>query len=143
MFFGRLARPLCAVILNPTCVEGAMKFLCLAYGDEKDWKALSKAEQDDMLAADEALRRRGALMAAVKTKVATVTAWDGEPRTTEGPFANLAVPLAGFSVIEAANVEEAVRLVVGTPCARARGAIEIRPILAINDERIGKSLSRD
>ena len=23
-----------------------MKYLCLAYGDEKDWKALSKSEQD-------------------------------------------------------------------------------------------------
>jgi hypothetical protein len=119
-------------------VEEAMKFLCLAYGDEKDWKALTKAEQDEMLAADEALRQRGALMAAVKTEVVTVTAWDAEPKTAEGPFADSAVPLAGFSVVEVANVEEAVRLVAGTPCARAKGAIEIRPILAINDDRIGK-----
>src|SRR5947208_1863323 len=32
-----------------------MKFLCLAYGDEKDWKALS-SEQDTLLAQDEAVR---------------------------------------------------------------------------------------
>lgn len=110
-----------------------MKFLCLAYGDEKDWKALSEAEQNELLAQDEVLRQRGALMAAVKTEVVTVTAWDGVPKSTKGAFAQPAVPLAGFSVIEAESVDEVIRLVAGTPCARARGAIEIRPILAIND----------
>jgi len=33
-----------------------MLFLCLAYGDEKDWKALLKEEQDALLAQDEVLR---------------------------------------------------------------------------------------
>jgi len=42
-----------------------MKFLCLAYGDEKDWNALTKEQQEEFIAADERLRRRGALMAAV------------------------------------------------------------------------------
>jgi hypothetical protein len=54
-----------------------MKFLCLAYGDEKDWKALSKEEQDELLKQDEVIRKRGALMAAVQSDVATVRAWDG------------------------------------------------------------------
>jgi hypothetical protein len=109
-----------------------MKFLCLAYGDEKDWKALSEAEQNELLAQDEVLRQRGALMAAVKTDVVTVTAWDGVPKSTSGAFAKPGLPLAGFSVIEAESVDEVIRLVAGTPCARANGAIEIRPILAIN-----------
>jgi len=30
-----------------------MKYLCLAYGDEKDWSALSAAEKDSRLASDE------------------------------------------------------------------------------------------
>ncbi|MGH8373011.1 MAG: YciI family protein [Gammaproteobacteria bacterium] len=111
-----------------------MKFLCLAYGAEKDWKALSKAEQDELLTQDEALRKRGALMAAVETGVATVRAWDGRPDVKEGTFAHPDVPLAGFSIIEAENIDEAARLVAGTPCARAKGAIEIRPIMMINDE---------
>ncbi len=37
------------------------------------------------------------------------------------------------SIIEAADLDEVIRLVAGTPCARAKGAIEIRPITAIND----------
>ncbi|MGI8899046.1 MAG: hypothetical protein ACR2IB_11715 [Pyrinomonadaceae bacterium] len=32
-----------------------MKYLCLAYGDEKDWKVLSKSEQDELLAQDQVL----------------------------------------------------------------------------------------
>jgi hypothetical protein len=111
-----------------------MKYLCLAYGAEKDLVALSKSEQEALLAQDEVLRQRGALMAAVQRHVTSVRAWDGTPTTTDGALASSSAPLAGFSVIEAADVDEVVRLVAQTPCARARGWIEIRPILAINDD---------
>jgi hypothetical protein len=107
----------------------------LAYGSERDWKELSKAEQDDLLTQDEVLRRKGALMGAVETTVTTVRAWTGVPETVNRPFAELKVPLAGFSVIEAGTVEEVVSLVAQTPCARAKGAIEIRPITVLNDEQ--------
>ena len=113
-----------------------MKFLCLAYGAEKDWNALSKEEQGTLLAQDEALRKRGVLMAAVKTEVTTVRAWDGKPSADNGAYAESNVPLAGFSIIEAADLNEVIQLVAKTPCARAKGAIEIRPISAINDELI-------
>jgi hypothetical protein len=42
-----------------------MKYLILAYGAEKDWKTLSKAEQDELLAQDEVLRKRGGIVAAL------------------------------------------------------------------------------
>jgi hypothetical protein len=113
-----------------------MKYLCLAYGDEKDWNVLTKKEQDEMLAQDEVVRKRGALMAAVQTTTTTVRAWDGKPITTDGAFADSKAPLAGFSIIEAADLDEVIRLVAGTPCARAKGAIEIRPIMAINDFKL-------
>jgi hypothetical protein len=118
-----------------------MKYLCLAYGAEKDWVALSKSEQDALLAQDDVLRQRGALMAAVKTSVTSVRAWDGTPTTTDGALASSSAPLAGFSVIEAADIDEVVRLVANTPCARARGWIEIRPILAINAEQLQQARS--
>jgi hypothetical protein len=114
-------------------MEKAMKYLCLAYGDEKDWNALSKTEQDTLLAQDEALRSRGVLMAAVQPDVTTVRAWDAQPVTMDDAFAQSTVPLAGFSIIEAADMNEVIQLVAGTPCARAKGAIEIRQIIAIND----------
>ncbi len=110
-----------------------MKFLCLAYGAAKDWEALSAEQQEELLAKDEALRQRGTLMAAVESNVVTVKAWDGKPNVTQGAFANSGIPLAGFSVIEADDPGEVVQLVAGTPCARAKGAIEMRSIIAIND----------
>lgn len=48
-----------------------MKYLCLAYGDEKDWNALSETEQDSLLAQDEVLRNRGDLVASVQTAATT------------------------------------------------------------------------
>jgi hypothetical protein len=109
-----------------------MKFLVLAYGHERDWQALSKREQDELLAQDQVLRDRGDLVAAVGETATMVRAWDGTPLASEGPFSVSPLPLAGFGVIEAADLDEAVRLVANTPCARARGAVELRPIAAMN-----------
>ena len=64
-----------------------MKFLCLAYGAESDWNALTSEEQAARLAQDEIIRKRGALMAALGKNVVTVTAWDGRPELTAGSFA--------------------------------------------------------
>jgi hypothetical protein len=105
-----------------------MKYLCLAYGDEKDWKVLTKEEQEALLAQDQVLLKRGDLVASVGRAVTTVRAWDGTPNVTERAFADSPAPLAGFSVIEANSLSEAIGLVAGTPCARAKGAIEIRLI---------------
>lgn len=110
-----------------------MKYLCLAYGSEKDWKELTLKEQEELLAQDEILRNRGDFVAAVEGNVTTVRAWDGKPTTTGEAFANSSMPLAGFSIIEAADINEAVQLVANTPCARAKGAIEIRPLLILGE----------
>jgi hypothetical protein len=105
-----------------------MKFLCLAYGDAKHWNALTEDEQNELLAQDEMLRTRGDLVAALEPPVWTVRAPQGVPDATPHSFAFAAAPLAGFSIIEAAGFSEAIELVAQTPCARAGGAVELRPI---------------
>ena len=110
-----------------------MRFLVLAYGAEKDWNALTRQQQESLLAQDEVLRNRGSLVAAVEPSVTTVLAWDGTPTTTDQPVAPLTAPLAGFGVIEADDLAHAIRLVANTPCARARGAVELRAIIHINE----------
>src|SRR5919107_2291347 len=110
-----------------------MKYLCLAYGDANDWKALTKDEQDELLAQDDVLRQRGDLVAAVETTATIVRAWDGRPTTSDGSFASSRIPLAGFSIIEADDEDEVIELVADTPCARAGGVVEVRPIAEIND----------
>lgn len=104
-----------------------MKFLCLAYGDEEGWNSLTQAEKDEALAADEALRQRGSFVRAVGEEVRTVTNWSGEPVISSFPYAAPELPLAGFAIIEAESAEQVAALVALTPCARARGYIEIRP----------------
>lgn len=103
-----------------------MKFLCLAYGDEDGWNTLNEEEKREVLAQDAVIRDRGNLMSAVRGTVTSVRNWDGNLEVNEDSVADKELPLAGFSVIEAENVEEVIRLVSNTPCARARGVIEIR-----------------
>lgn len=118
-----------------------MKFLCLAYGAEQDWKMLPKPEQDGLLEQDATLRENGALMGGVDTQVTTVRAWEGTPTTSPEPVAPLKIPLAGFSIIEAESLESVVEMVSRTPCARAVGAIEVRSIIMLNDQQ-WKSMNR-
>ncbi|GAB3647769.1 YciI family protein [Ramlibacter alkalitolerans] len=110
-----------------------MKFLCLAYGDEAGWNALSEADKARVTAADDVIRRRGSLMAAVRPEVRTVRNWEDEPVVTTQAYAQHALALAGFSVIEADAIEEVIGLVAETPCARAGGYIEIRPFWNVAD----------
>jgi len=66
-------------------------------------------------------------MAAVQTKVTSVRNWNRTLEVADGPYPEHALPLAGFSVIEAESLEEVIELVSYTPCARAGGVVDIRP----------------
>ncbi len=103
-----------------------MKFLCLAYGDETKWNALSKSKQDALLAHDKLLRVNGHLVAEVNSAT-TVRFLDGKEITSVGPLAQTKEELAGFYIIEAKDLKEVLRLVSKTPCAQV-GAFEVHPI---------------
>lgn len=122
------------LLANQQMEVSNMKFLCLAYGDEDGWKSLSEDEQREVLAQDAVIRDRGNLMSAVQTKVTSVRNWDKKLEVTDRPYAQHKLPLAGFSVIEADSLNEVIELVSNTPCARARGVIEIRPFWDLRSE---------
>jgi hypothetical protein len=103
-----------------------MKFLCLAYGDEKKWNALPKSTQEALRAQDDLLRSRGDLVAEVLAPT-TVRFINGRARTVDGAFGQAPLPLAGFYVIEAGDMNEVIGLLSNTPCAHA-GAYELRPL---------------
>jgi len=113
-----------------------MKFLCLAYGDEAGWNSLNEEEKREVLAQDAAIRDRGNLMSAVQRTVTSVRNWDRNLEISNEPFARNALPLAGFSVIEAENVDEVIELVSNTPCARAKGVIEVWPFWELNGDDV-------
>jgi hypothetical protein len=127
-FYSVVMRQAKCPIHPPTDMEvDKMKFLCLAYGNEDGWNSLSQSEKQEVLASDAVIRDRGNLMSAVQPKVTSVRNWYRNLEITEEPFTQQNLPLAGFSVIEAESLKEVIELVSNTPCARARGVIEIRP----------------
>jgi len=55
---------------------------------------------------------------------------DGKPIVTDGPFAETREQLGGYYVIDAENLDEAIRIASRVPPALV-GTVEIRPILEI------------
>jgi hypothetical protein len=47
---------------------------------------------------------------------------------SDGPFMTSPLPVAGFAIIEAANLAEAIEMVSRTPCAVAQGVVEVWPL---------------
>jgi hypothetical protein len=58
----------------------------------------------------------------------TVHSKNGKAVTRAGPFAVGKAPLAGFSFIDAKDLDEVIDLVSKTPCAVAGGAVEVWPL---------------
>jgi hypothetical protein len=57
---------------------------------------------------------------------------NGRVSITDGPFAETKEQLAGFYMIEAKDLDEAVKIASGIPPARV-GCIEVRPIRPIRE----------
>jgi hypothetical protein len=110
-----------------------MKYLCLVYLDEK---RLDELPDKDCVEYDAAIRKSGHCIASealesVQTAT-TVRVRDGRMSVTDGPFAETKEQLAGFYMIEARDLNEAIRLASGIPPARV-GSIEVRPIRPIRE----------
>ena len=112
-----------------------MKFLCLAYEEERalntlsttEWQALRQETLDyvDGLRKDSRLISAQALQSA--TTASTVRVRGGKVLVSDGPFAETKEQIGGFFLIEAADFDEAVRIAASWPSARI-GSIEVRPI---------------
>jgi hypothetical protein len=105
-----------------------MKYLCLVYGEEERMATIRDAE---CAAWGETLQVTGRYLAAealepVRSAV-TVRVRDGQVSVTDGPFAETKEQLAGFYLIEAENLDEALEVAQRIPPARI-GSIEVRPV---------------
>jgi hypothetical protein len=118
-------------------VQGpTMKYLCLIYGSEAHEAAMSKADTDTMMgeyfAFSEDLRRDGRMLAGEglqpTSAATTVRVRNGKTSTTDGPFAETKEQLGGFYLIEAADLNEAVRIAARIPSVRY-GCVEVRPVM--------------
>src|SRR6202163_2796439 len=105
-----------------------MKYLCLVYLDEKKLDAVPDSECKDC---GESLRESGHHIAAEALQsvdtATTVRVRNGKVSMTDGPFAETKEQLAGFYLIDARDLNEAVHLASKIPPARV-GSIEVRPV---------------
>lgn len=112
-----------------------MKYLCQVWLDGKKLDAMPKPEKEaldrDSIAYDRELERTGHLIAAQALQspdtAVTIKVRGGTVSRTDGPFVETKEHLGGFVLIEAKNMDEAIRLASGIPVARF-GSIEVRPI---------------
>jgi hypothetical protein len=100
-------------------------FVTIGYGDRAGYERTDPATRDAAHRHDESLVAKGALMG-IAGQVVQVRNHDGAGADTRtGPFLRSELPIAGFAVIEAATLEEAVSLASKTPCAVAHGVVEV------------------
>jgi hypothetical protein len=111
-----------------------MKYLCLVYLEEQKLRAISDRE---CLACGDGLRKSGVLMAAEALQpidtATTVRVRHGKTSVTDGPFAETKEQLAGFYLIEARDLNEAIQVASKIPPAR-EGSIEVRPVRELNPQ---------
>jgi hypothetical protein len=123
--------------MKPADKDGAVQYAILCYHDEAAVNALSKEQDDALMAELEVVRRRledrmGPVARLMPTTAATTLRARTEPLVMDGPFAETKEALLGFYIIECASLEEAIEaardLMAPRMAAGLMSALEIRPI---------------
>lgn len=120
-----------------------MKYVCLVCSEEKMLDAMSESESgvmiDESLAYDEVIRQSGHLLAAQALQpvvaATTVRVRNGKVTVTDGPFAETKEQLAGFYLVDAGDLDEALAIASEIPAARV-GSVEVRPIRTLTPRPI-------
>ena len=115
-----------------------MKYLCAVYLEPNALQSLSASElaklNRDSLDYDKDLAKKGNFIAASALQpqrtAKTVRHRDGKTLVTDGPFAETREVLGGFILIEARDMDEAVRIAENIPVGKF-GSIEVRPEMKI------------
>ena len=124
-----------------------MKYIVLIYNDPAMLAKVPPPElratlRDCIAHADEMQRdgrvRQSEILEDTKT-ARTMRIRNGRKTVVDGPFAETKEVLGGFNIIEAANMDEAMRIAEEFPWA-ALGSIEVRPIRDMNALRVSVGL---
>jgi hypothetical protein len=116
--------------------DKAMQYLLLIYESETSWAAIPEDEKgrifQEYMDYTNGIRKSGNYLAGEALQpvstATTVRVKSGKTLTTDGPFAETREQLGGFYMVEASNLDEAIKLASGIPAART-GSIEVRPIM--------------
>jgi hypothetical protein len=112
-----------------------MRYMLLIYADEQVWTESERQacyEESTQLAHQ--LNAGGQFLGANPLQpVATATSVkvrSGKRLVTDGPFAETREQLGGYFLIEAKDLDEAIKIAGQIPAAR-KGTVEIRPVIEI------------
>lgn len=105
------------------------KFVTIGYGDEAGYNQTAPEIRKAAHAHDALLVKKGALVGRAGRPVQVRNAGDAGVETDNVAFMKSSLPIAGFAIIEAANIDEAIAMVSKVPCAVAQGVVEIWPLL--------------
>jgi hypothetical protein len=105
------------------------KFVTIGYGDSAGYNRTDPTVRDAAHAHDDRLRATQAGdMGRAGTPV-QVRNHDGAGIDVQaGPFMQSSLPVAGFGVLEADSLADAIELAAQSPCAVAHGVIEVWPL---------------
>src|ERR1700742_3577462 len=104
-------------------------FITIGYGDDAGYERTAAAVRAAAHDHDAQLAERGALMGMAGEPVQVRNHDAAGVHTDAGPFLRADLPVAGFAVIEADDLEQAIELVAQSPCAMAQGVVEVWPLL--------------
>ncbi|MDB6141402.1 MAG: hypothetical protein JWP80_446 [Pseudomonas sp.] len=113
-----------------------MKYLCLIYSNEQTFHSHPDSPRDDeCFAYFQSVQASGHMLAAeplesVQTAT-TVRVRNGKVSITDGPFAETKEQLAGFYLIDAKDLNDALQIAAKIPAARV-GSVEVRPVRTLN-----------
>jgi hypothetical protein len=115
-----------------------MKYMLLLNRTADALPAPGTPEFDQLIkeygAAVEAMGKAGVLIdcapLAARSSTTTVRVRDGETIITDGPSAEIKEQLGGYSIIECADLDEALKWAAGIPAARD-ASVEVRPVATV------------
>ena len=113
-----------------------MQYLCLIYDDEATWANMPEDERNaiygEYMAFTQSIKDSGNHLAGDALQpISTATSVrvrNGETLVTDGPFAETKEQLGGYYLVEAKDVDEALKIAERIPSARY-GTIEVRPVV--------------
>jgi hypothetical protein len=103
-------------------------FVTIGYGDRDGYDRTPDEVRDAAHAHDAQLQERGVVMGIAGPPVQVRNHDGAQVSTTSGPFMAAALPVAGFALIEADSLDDAIEMVSRTPCAVAHGVVEVWPL---------------
>ena len=103
-------------------------FITIGYGDTAGYNRVSDERKQAAHARDDALRAAGALIGTAGRPVQVRNPESAGLRIEPGPYLQSALPIAGFAVLEAEDLDAAIERVSQTPCAVAHGVVEVWPL---------------